>query len=294
METHEPMTGRICLITGATSGIGAAAAEALVQRGASVVLVGRDRARCESTAERLRGVGRGAVDFLVADLSAQAEIHRLASEFLRRYGQLHVLINNASAIFLRRSETVDGIESTFALNHLAYFLLTNLLLDCLKASAPARVINVSSIGHTHVNGINFDDLQWRRSYRGFKAYHQSKLANLMFTYELARRLRGTGVTVNALHPGMVTTNIGRNNGWLWRIGKPIGDRYFGFKYVTAAEGAQTVVYLARSPEVEEVTGGYFDNQKPAESSAASRDEAAAARLWQICEELTGIAASVRR
>lgn len=291
---HASMTGRICLITGATSGIGAATAEALVRRGATLVLVGRDRAKCEATAEVLRRLGGGPVDFLVADLSVQSEVHRLASEFQQKYPQLHVLVNNASAIFLRRTETVDGIESTFALNHLAYFLVTNLLLDRLKASAPARVVNVSSIGHSHVNGINFDDLQWRRSYRGFKAYHQSKLANLMFTYELARRLRGTGVTVNALHPGMVTTNIGRNNGWLWRIGKPLGDRYFGFKYVTAAEGAQTVVYLASSPDVEGVTGKYFDDQKPVESSAASRDETAAARLWQMCEELTGIGASVRR
>lgn len=291
---HVSMTGRICLITGATSGIGAATAEALVQRGATVVLLGRDRAKCEVTTDSLRRLGGGPVDFLVADLSVQSEVHRLASEFQQKYPHLHVLVNNASAIFLRRTETVDGIESTFALNHLAYFLLTNLLLDRLKASAPARVINVSSIGHAHVNGINFDDLQWRRSYRGFKAYHQSKLANLMFTYELARRLRGTGVTVNALHPGMVTTNIGRNNGWLWRIGKPIGDRYFGFKYVTAAEGAQTVVYLASSPEVEGVTGRYFDDRKPVESSTASRDETAAARLWQMCDELTGLGASVRR
>jgi NAD(P)-dependent dehydrogenase (short-subunit alcohol dehydrogenase family) len=287
------MQHKICLVTGATSGIGAATAESLAGLGATVVLVGRDRARCEAAAARVAAHSAvGSADFLVGDLSVQADVRRIADEFRQKYDRLHVLINNASAIFLRRQETVDGIEATFALNHLAYFLLTNLLLDRLQASAPARIVNVASVGHMRAKAIDFDDLQSRRWYRGFQAYHQSKLANVSFTYELARRIRGSNVTVNALHPGMVATNIGRNNGWIWRVLKPLGDRVFGFKYVSAAEGARTVVYLASSPDVAAMSGKYLVDQREAKSSAASHDEAAARRLWQASEELTGLNASI--
>ncbi len=282
------MRNKLCLITGATSGIGAAAAEALVDRGATVILVGRNRAKCEATVERLRSRATGgSADFLVGDLSVRSDIYRLACEFHDKYARLDVLVNNASAIFLRRRETVDAIEATFALNLVAYFLLTNLLADRLKASAPARVVNVASSGHFLVDGINFEDVQGRRLYRGMKAYQQSKLADVMFTYEMARRMEGAGVTVNALDPGMVRTNIGRNNGWVWRLAKPVFDRVYRFKYISAAEGARTVLYLACSPDVEGVTGKYFVNERPVASSAASYDSAAARRLWRMCEELTG-------
>jgi NAD(P)-dependent dehydrogenase (short-subunit alcohol dehydrogenase family) len=206
--------------------VGEAAAEGLVTRGFQVVIVGRSQAKCEAIVDRLnRGAARPLASSLVADLASQTEVRRLALAFKERHPRLDVLINNAGGIFLKRRETVDGIEQTFALNHLAYFLLTQLLLDRLIASAPSRIVNVSSVGHTLTSGINFEDPQCRRSYRGFPAYYQSKLANIMFTYELARRLQGTAVTVNALHPGLVRTNIGRNNGLVWSLAKPLLDRW---------------------------------------------------------------------
>ncbi len=286
------MRGKVCLVTGATSGIGAAAAEALLARGATVVLVGRDRAKCEAAVARLGSLGPNAsVGFLVADQSVQAEVRRLARAFEDRYPRLDVLVNNAGGIYMRRTETVDGIERTFALNSLASFLLTNLLLGLLTRSAPSRIVNVASSGHFLARPIDFDNLQLREGYRGLPAYHQSKLANVMFTYELARRLDGTGVTANALDPGMVTTNIGRNNGWAWRLLKPIVDRRFKFRYVSAAEGARTVVYLASSPDVEGVSGKSFVDERRVDSSSASRDRRVALRLWRVCEELTGLTSS---
>lgn len=281
------MNGKICMVTGATSGIGALTAEALARQGATVIVVGRCHEKCAATVGLIRhNTDNLAVDFLVADLSSQSEIRRLAQQFQARYRRLDVLVNNAAGIFMKRFQTVDGIEMTFALNHLAYFLLTKLLLDMIKASAPARIINVSSSGHELVKGIRFDDLQGRRNYRGFKAYHQSKLANLLFTYALARRLEGTGVTVNALHPGIVATNIGKNNGWGWRLLKPLLDLLFHMKYISPEEGARTVRYLATSPEVEDITGRYFVEEKPVASSETSRDDAAARRLWHVCDEMT--------
>jgi NAD(P)-dependent dehydrogenase (short-subunit alcohol dehydrogenase family) len=281
-------------VTGATSGIGAATAEGLASRGATVVVVGRSSSRCVATAEAIRrATGSSAVESLVADLSSRADVHELSRQFRARHRRLDVLVNNAGGIFMRRRETVDGLEMTFALNHLAYFLLTDLLLDVLLASAPARIVNVSSSGHHLVRGIRFEDVQMRGRYRGFEAYGQSKLANLLFTYELARRLEGTGVTVNAVHPGFVATNIGTNNTWTWRLLKPLYDRYRRIRYLTPEEGARTVLHLAVSPEVEGVTGGYFADGRPVESSAASRDEAAARRLWQISEALAGSGAAAR-
>jgi NAD(P)-dependent dehydrogenase (short-subunit alcohol dehydrogenase family) len=302
------MGGRTCLVTGATAGIGAVTARELARRGAQVVIVGRSPERCAATAEAIRQeTGNPAVEFLVADLSSQAAIRRLARAFRERHRRLHVLVNNAGALFAQRRESVDGIEMTLALNHLAYFLLTNLLLDVLKASAPARVVNVSSHAHEDVRGLDFGDLQARAHARsfwgygesgfasllftlvapmhhpGFLQYARSKLANLLFTYELARRLEGTGVTVNALHPGLVASHFMAGNGalgWFMR-------RWVGLFGISAEEGAKTSVYLASSSEVAGVTGKYFAKEKAVASSPASRDEAAARRLWQLSEELTG-------
>ncbi len=283
------MKGKICLVTGATSGIGEVTARALAQMGATVIAVGRDPQRGADTLQRIRATAPNAqVELMLADLSSQAQIRQLAQEFKRKYSRLNVLVNNAGAWLTRYQESVDGIEMTFALNHLGYFLLTNLLLDTLKTSAPARIINVSSYGHK-AGRMNFEDLQFRQRYNGMQAYRQSKLANILFTYELARRLTGTDVTVNALNPGLVATNFGLNNfglnnGWL----KSLLRRAFALAAISPEQGAQTSIYLAALPEVEGVTGKYFSNEKEAQSSPASHDRAAAARLWQVSETLTGL------
>ena len=274
------MKDKVCLVTGANAGIGKATALGLAERGATVVMVSRNRERGEAAqAEIRRQSGHEAVDLLLADLSSQAEIRRLAAEFKRQYDQLHVLINNAAIIPLQRQETADGLEMQFAVNHLAYFLLTHLLLDVLKAGAPARIVNVSS--QTHRWGrIDFDDLQSERSYDPQAAYKQSKLANVLFTYELARRLQGTGVTVNCLHPGGIRTQLNAN--------------YAGRAEAAEASpaelqrGAQTSIYLATSPEVEGVSGKYFVNEQQTQSSAESYDQHLAQRLWQISADLTGL------
>ena len=278
------MRGRVCLITGATSGIGRVAAEDIASMGATLCLVGRDQARSERAVQEIRArTGNDGIEYLLADLSVQAEVRRLAFEFRSRHDRLHVLVNNAGATFGRRQETRDGIELTFALNHLAYFLLTNLLLDLLKASAPARIVNVSSGAHQRAP-LEFDDLQNHRRYRGMRVYGQSKLCNLYFTYELAERSRGSGVTVNALHPGFVATNFGRsNNGWLGAI-MPLAHRLA----LSPQRGAETLVYLASSPEVETVTGQYFFQKRPIRSSPASYDIDARRRLWAVSEAMTGM------
>jgi retinol dehydrogenase 14 len=282
------MTGKVCIITGATSGLGAATAEGLARLGATVVGVGRDRVRCDATKYRIRNAtGNQNIDFMTADLSSQNEIRRFADEFQLKYTRLDVLINNVGGIFLKRMMSVDDIELTFALNHLGPFLLTDLLLELLKSSVPARVVNVSSCGHDRAAAMNFDDLEMSRGYRGFPAYFQSKLANLMFTYELARRLEDDRVTVNAVDPGLVATDIGRNNGWVWRTMKFVYDRYTNTRYATPEQGARTAIYVASSSEVENTTGKYFVDERIADSSDASRDQVAAARLWAESENLTG-------
>jgi retinol dehydrogenase-12 len=289
-EPDRSMIGKICVVTGATSGIGRVTARALAERGASVVVVGRSRERCEATVETIRrAVAEPRVEFLLADLSSQAEIRRLAREVQARYPRLDVLVNNAGAMFMRRQESVDGIEMTFALNHLAYFLLTNLLLDRLKASAPARIVSVSSDAHHWAKRIDFEDLQGLRRFRGFHAYAQSKLANLLFTFELARRLEGTGVTANALHPGFVATNIFAGNGavgWLMRAGA-------GLLAISPEEGARTSIMLATAPELEGVSGRFFVHGKAVMPSRASQDQAAARRLWDVSEAMTGLTAGQR-
>ncbi len=277
-----PMQGKVCIVTGAASGIGAVTAEALARQGAAVILVDRDSQNGAAAARRIEGLtGNSAVDFMLADLSAQNEIRRLAGEFKSRYRRLDVLVNNAGAVFEERRESVDGIEMTFALNYLGGFLLTNLLLDTIKRSAPARVINVSSRSHVRAR-IDFEDLQNRSGYNGLGAYAHSKLAIVLFTYELARRLEGTGVTANTLHPGIVATNFSRNSGG------PVGliMRLLRFAFLSPEEGARTSIYLAASPEVEGVTGKYFVKCRAVPSSPASRDTDSAARLWRVGAEYT--------
>ena len=276
------MSGKVCLITGGSSGIGKATALGLANKGANVVMVGRDRSRGEAArTEVVEKSGNELVDLMLADLSSQESIRQLAEDFTSRYGRLHVLINNAGVFISKRTVTVDGIETTFAVNHLAPFLLTNLLLDVLEASAPARIVNVTSSGERS-GTINFDDLQWEGRYSGVRAHNQSKLAMILFTYELARRLEETGVTVNCVHPGVVVTNLGRGSsgsfGLLLRLMRPF--------FSSPEKGAETSIYLASSPEVEGVSGKYFAKKAEARSSEQSYDEAAGRRLWQVSAELT--------
>ena len=284
LSPQSNMTGKTCLITGATSGIGRATARALAEMGAQLMLVARDRSRGEETCGEIqRGTGNRQVELMIADLSSQQSIRELAAEYLASNRPLHVLINNAGVVNTSRSLTTDGIETVFAVNHLAYFLLTHLLLDRLTQSAPARIVNVASDAH-RFGGINFDDLQGARRYRIMRIYGQSKLANILFTYELARRLTGTGVTVNCLHPGAVGTRLGHNNGaWARAI---IGLLRPFFR--TSEQGAATSIFLASSPTVEDVTGKYFSNSRETRSSKASYDAAAAQRLWDISAQMTGV------
>lgn len=279
------MTGKNVLVTGGTGGIGKATAMELARRGARVGIVGRDAARAEAAAANIRAqTGASAVDVFVADMSSQADVRRLAAQVLDAYPHLDVLVNNVGGYWGKRHTTVDRLERTFAINHLASFLLTNLLLDRLKASAPARVVTVSS-GAQALGRMNFDDLQGERAYSGQRAYNQSKLANVMFTYELARRLAGTGVTATVLHPGVTRTNFGAEDRSRWfafmnRLGQPFMK--------SPEKGASTSVYLASSPDVEGVTGRYFANRKAKKSNTASYDTEAAARLWKVSAALVGL------
>src|SRR5215210_591469 len=247
------MGGKVVLITGGTSGIGKAAATALAAMGARVVITGSNPERGEAALAELQGDSRNdSVDLMLADLSKQAEVRRLAEEFLQRHDRLDVLVNNAGVVQSKRTETTDGIETTLAINHLAPFLLTNLLLDRLKQSAPSRVITVSSEAQRWGN-IDFDDIQSTRKYKGFPVYGMTKLANIMFTYELAERLKGSFVTANCLHPGPVSTNFGKNNGGpmalFFRAAKPFMR--------TPEQGADTLIWLASSSDVNGVSGEYF-------------------------------------
>ena len=280
--SDQPMHGKVCMVTGAASGIGAATVQALARQGATVVLVDRNAKKGMDAVDQIKQqTGSPNVDFALADLSSRQAIHRLARHFKDRYRRLDVLVNNAGALFGERQESVDGIEMTFALNYLGYFLLTNLLLDTLKASAPARIINTSSRSHARAR-IKFDDLESRSDYQGLPAYAHSKLAIVLFTYELARRLEGTGVTVNALHPGIVATNFAMQSGgimgMIMRLFRPL--------FISPEKGAQTGIYLATSPEVEGVTGKYFVDCQAVPSSPASYDTAVARRLWEVSEKYT--------
>jgi NAD(P)-dependent dehydrogenase (short-subunit alcohol dehydrogenase family) len=282
------MAGKSVLITGGTGGIGKATAIGLAALGARVGITGRDQARTEAAAAGIRAAtGSPAVDVFAADMSAQAEVRRLAARVLDTYPRLDVLVNNVGGFWAHRHVTADRLEHTFALNHLAPFLLTSLLLDRLTASAPARIVTVSSGAHA-AGRIDFDDLQGERTYSGQRAYSQSKLANVMFTYELARRLEGTGVTATVLHPSVVRTSFGAEDQAAYLA---VVTRVARLFTKTPAQGAGTPIYLASSPEVEGVTGRYFVNREPKPSSNASYDTTAAARLWQASAGLVGMTAA---
>ena len=284
------MQGKVCIVTGANSGIGKATSLGLAQMGATVVMVCRDRTKGEEAQNEIKTKsGNDAIDLLLAELSSQDSIRQLVENFQQHYTQLHVLINNAGGVNLSRRDTVDGFEMTFAVNYLAPFLLTNLLLDKLKASAPARIVNVSS--ESHESGyIKMDDLQLEKKYRLMRAYGQSKLALVLFTYELARRLQGTGVTANCLHPGFVATNIGQSG--VGRIGRSIVKLIFSSLGISPEEGAKTSIYLASSPDIEGVTGKYFVKSIPVRSAPISYDESLQRQLWEESAKLVNLPVKV--
>ena len=280
------MIGKIVLITGGTGGIGRATAIGLAKSGARVGITGRDRGRAEQAADAIRRESNnGAVDVFVADLSSQSDVRRLARDVLAAYPRLDVLINNVGGFWAHRHETADGLEHTFALNHLAPFLLTNLLIDRLRACAPARIVTVSS-GAQSTGRIDFDDLMGEQTYSGQRAYNQSKLANVMFTYELARRLDGSGVTANTLHPGVTRTAFGAEDGT--RVMAPIIAALRPFMR-SPKRGAETSVFLASSPAAAGITGHFFENRKARPSQKASYDSVTTARLWEVSAALVGLA-----
>ena len=268
------------LITGGTNGIGLAAAQMLAARGANVAIAGRNEGRTQAAAARIRAVAAAgvAVGTFIADLSSQAAVRKLAAEVRSRYPRLDVLVNNAGAMYTTRQLTADGIELTWAVNHLAPFLLTTLLLDRLEASAPARIITTASDAHRGAQ-LPFEDLNAEHSYRGFGRYGQTKLANILFTLELARRLEGSGVTANCFHPGLVASGFNRNNGLLMSLAMTVlapGSR-------SSEKGAETLVWLATSPQVAQTSGAYFVDERPVMPSPAGQDRDAAQRLWDISE-----------
>lgn len=281
------MQNKVCVITGATSGIGKATALGLAKMGATVIIIGRDQVEGEIAQKEIKDrSGNSKVDLLLADLSSQAEICKLAEEIKARYPRLHVLINNAGIAPLKRSVTVDGIERIFAVNYLAPFLLTHLLLDRLEAAAPARVINVAGDYHRKAT-IQFDDLMSEKEYNGIRANNQAKLALILFTYELARRLDETGVTANCLHPGAVATDGPLKDPDLPAFSRSM-YRMVRVFFASPEKGAATSIYLATSPKVENVSGKYFIKKKTVASSPESYDEGIAHRLWKVSEELTGL------
>ena len=276
--------GKICMITGANSGIGRAASTALAKMGAKIVMVSRDTVRGEearAAVVKASGAKDEAVSLMIADLASLDSVRKLASDFLQTRQPLHVLINNAGLILGKRTVTADGLETTFEVNYLSHFLLTNLLLDTLKANAPSRIINVSSSAHTGGH-IDFDDLQEEKSYSAMGSYSQSKLAQVLFTFELARRLQGTGVTVNAVHPGLVATGWGTKSAGTLGVGIRLAHPFM----IGPEKGADTVVYLASSPEVAKVTGKYFTKRKVVASSKESMDDAAGKHLWEVSLSLS--------
>ncbi|MGA7988428.1 MAG: SDR family oxidoreductase [Candidatus Dormiibacterota bacterium] len=277
--------GKRVLITGATHGIGLAGAEALARRGAHVAIVARNAARAVDAVRRIEAAGGSKVDVLHTDLSSQASVRALAAEAVERYPSIEVLVNNAGAMFTTRHLTEDGIEQTWALNHLAPFLLTTLLLDRLKASAPARIITTTSDAHKG-KLIPFDDISAERSYRGmgFTRYGESKLANILFTAELSRRLQGTGVTAYCFHPGLVATGFNRNNGGLMSAAMLLMAPFSK----TPRKAARTLVWLADSPDVSTQSGGYYVNRSLAVTSKPAQDPAVARRLWELSEQQVGL------
>ena len=284
-DSNKSMRDKICVVTGATSGIGEETAKALALKGGFVIIVGRDLTKCVATVKRIkRFTGSTLVDYMCTDLSDLKQVRKLADELKQNYDHIDVLVNNAGAYIKTPYQSADGYEMTFALNYLSPFLLVSLLIDMLKKSEQGRIINVSS--NAHFKGkIQLDDLQSKQQFEGLDVYAQSKLAILLFTNELARRLKNTHITVNALHPGLVATNFGKNNGWLrFYLRRVIKGRY----ELSALDGARTSIYLATSPEVAHITGAYFVDGKQVKSSEDSYDQKLAKQLWDVSESLSAI------
>lgn len=288
--TSTQMNGKTVVVTGATQGIGLEAAKAMAAMGARLIITARDAARGEAARVQVAAAGNGQVDVVLVDFASMASIRAGAAELKQKTSRIDVLLNNAGAVFMERGETKDGLELSFGTNHIGYFLFTHELLDVIKSSAPARIVNVSSMGHKMPrHGLDFANLVKREhGYAGMAVYGESKLANVLFTTELARRLDGTGVTVNCLHPGVIASGFGTNNkGFLGFITKHLSPIFL----TTPAKGAATSVYLCTSPDVAGTTGKYFANKKEATTSKPARDASAAARLWALSEEVCGLPSS---
>ncbi len=279
------ITGKTVLITGATNGIGKIAAIELARMGANVSIVARNRSKGQAVLEEIgRETNNVQVELFIADLSSMADVRKLAQEFMAKHGTLDVLLNNAGAFYSDRKLSADGLEMTFALNHMSYFLLTNLLLPTLKNTPNARVVSVSSAAHLQ-GRLDFANLQGEQKFSGWKAYSDSKLENVLFTLALARRLAGTGVTANCLHPGFVKTSFGEGNSGIFSVVLGIAKNLMA---ITPQAGAQTMIHLALSPDVAGVTGKYFDKSKAVASSAASLDQAVQEQLWAHSEKIAGL------
>ena len=275
------MNGKVCLVTGATDGIGKVSARVLAELGAKVIIVGRNPEKSAIVLAELRSIsGNENIDLLMADLAVMQEVRDLSEQVISRYDRIDVLLNNAGGYFTKHEITSDGLERTFALNHMSYFLLTNKLMELLKYSAPARIVNVSSDAHYGVD-IEFDNLNGEQEYKAWKAYQKSKLANVLFTYELLKKVPGN-ITVNCLHPGFVATNFGHNNGGFFGPVLKIAQR---ISAIDPEEGAKTSIFLCSAPEVKGVSGKYFYKCQPKTSSRESRNMDTGKRLWKISSDI---------
>jgi len=275
------MNGKVCLVTGATDGIGKVSARVLAELGAKVIIVGRNPEKSAIVLAELRSIsGNENIDLLMADLAVMQEVRDLAEQVISRYDRIDVLLNNAGGYFTKHEITSDGLEMTFALNHMSYFLLTNKLMELLKYSAPARIVNVSSDAHYGVD-MEFENLNGEQEYKAWKAYQKSKLANVLFTYELLKKVPGN-ITVNCLHPGFVSTNFGHNNGGFFGPVLKIAQR---ISAIDPEEGAKTSIFLCSAPEVKGVSGKYFYKCQPKTSSRESRNMDTGKRLWQISSDI---------
>ena len=288
MSTRPDLSGKTAIVTGANSGIGKATALELAKMGTRLVMVCRNYEKGEKARQEIIAESQNEnVELMLADMSSKDSIRRLASDFQNTHKKLELLINNAGVYLTRRQVTPDGLETTLATNLLGPFLLTNLLLGLLKSSASSRIVNVSSDAHNGIR-MNFDDLQGEKRFSGWQAYGQSKLGMILFTHELSKRLAGTGVTVNSVHPGVVRTNFAKNNGGLVAL----GFRLIGVFFISPSASAKRVLYVATSPALENVSGKYFSKMREEKSSKESYDDMAAERLWQISEQLTGLSAQL--